>query len=66
MTALRMFVLGLVLVNIVLLAARALQPGGISGEEPVEKEVKNTPLPSIELLENLPVADVELEKKASA
>ena len=65
MTALRMFVLGLVLVNIVLLAARALQPGGFSGEEPVENEVKNTPLPSIELLENLPVTAVELEKKAS-
>ena len=66
MTVLRMFVLGLLLVNIVLLAARALQPGGFSANEPVENEVKNTPRPSIELLENLPVNDAGLEHKLSS
>ena len=57
MTVLRMFVLSLVLINIVLFAARALQPGGSSADEPVQNEVRNTPRPSIELLENLPVND---------
>ena len=61
MTVLRMFVVSLLLVNIVLFAARALQPGGFSGDEPVEKEVKNTPRPSIELLEKLPVNDAAPE-----
>jgi len=57
MTVLRMFVLSLVLINIILFAARALQPGGSSADEPVQNEVRNTPRPSIELLENLPVND---------
>ena len=57
MTVLRMFVLSLVLINIVLFAARALQPGGSSADEPVQNEVRNTPRPSIELLEKLPVND---------
>jgi hypothetical protein len=61
-----MFVLSLLLVNIVLLAARALQPGGFSGDEPAEKEVKNTPRPSIELLEKLPVNDAVTEPETAA
>ena len=66
MTVLRMFVLGLLLVNIVLLAARALQPGGFSANEPVESDVKNTPRPTIELLEILPVNDAVVEHKISS
>ncbi|MFC1796096.1 SPOR domain-containing protein [Pseudomonadota bacterium] len=65
MTVLRMFVLSLVLINIVLFAARALQPGGSSADEPVQNEVRNTPRPSIELLENLPVNNAVVEPEIS-
>ncbi len=54
MTALRMFVLGLLLVNIVLLTVRALQPGAYSNEEGAAENRERTPLPSIELIETLP------------
>lgn len=54
MTALRMFVLGLLLVNIVLLTVRALQPGAYSNEEGTAENRERTPLPPIELIETLP------------
>jgi len=54
MTALRMFVLGLFLVNIVLLTVRALQPGAYDNEDGTAENRERTPLPSIELIETLP------------
>jgi hypothetical protein len=54
MTALRMFVLGLFLVNIVLLTVRALQPGAYCDEDGMAYNRERTPLPSIELVETLP------------
>ncbi len=54
MTALRMFVFGLFLVNIVLLTVRALQPGAYSNEDGTADNIERMPLPSIELIETLP------------
>ena len=54
MTALRMFVLGLLLVNVVLLTFRALQPGAYSNEDGSAENRERTPLPSIEVIETLP------------
>lgn len=51
-----MFVLGLLLVNIVLLAVRALQPGAYSGEESTVENRENKPLPPIQLVESQPPA----------
>jgi hypothetical protein len=54
MTALRMFVLGLLLVNVVLLTVRALQPGAYREEGGTVENPPQAPLPSIELIDTLP------------
>ena len=64
MTALRMFVFGLLLLNVVLLAVRSLQPGAI--QEVTEDRMESSPMPYIEQIKDLPPNDalVELETPA--